>query len=90
VAGDAQKSDILLLSTIDLHRMQLEFTESYEHLFMQSYKRLEGALRHKIDSIKTCEEIMKTKPKKIDSRPTLTRSDTNLMGNRFGLRVKKF
>lgn len=55
VLGNNESSLLLMLSINDLHRMQLEFVESYEQLFLHSYKRLEGALKHKIESVNKCE-----------------------------------
>jgi hypothetical protein len=59
VVGDTElKAEVLLLSINDLNRMQQEFMEAYEEMFMLSYKRLEGLLKHKITCFKKCEKLL--------------------------------
>jgi hypothetical protein len=54
VMCDSKRATLLSLTMGDVHRMQLEFVEIYEQLFLSSYKKLEGALKHKIGAIKKC------------------------------------
>lgn len=65
--------------------MQLEFIEAYEQLFLQSYKRLEGALKHKIDSIQKCEDFDPTKSH-LKKKQTFRTASKDKKCCRFGIK----
>jgi hypothetical protein len=57
VIGDDEqnsKSTIMMLCINDLNRMQVEFSEVYENMFDESYKRLEVALKEKLNAMQDC------------------------------------
>jgi nanoRNase/pAp phosphatase (c-di-AMP/oligoRNAs hydrolase) len=61
VVGDneqSSKSTIMMLSINDLNRMQVEFSEVYENMFDESYKRLEVALKEKLNAMQECSKQM--------------------------------
>jgi hypothetical protein len=53
VIGDDEsgKSTVMMLSTLDLNRMQMEFSDIYESMFNECYKRLEIALKEKLSAM---------------------------------------
>jgi hypothetical protein len=48
------KSQIMCRDIQDLYRMQVEFSDVYESMFNECYSRLEKALNHKLQAMKTC------------------------------------
>ena len=54
IASDV-KSTLLLLSIIDLNRMQMEFLEVYEKMIQDGYVVLECSLKYKLKAIKECQ-----------------------------------
>lgn len=61
VIGDDEtgKSNIMCLGITDLNRMQAEFSDVYEAMFNESYKRLEYVLKEKLSSITQCADELK-------------------------------
>ena len=47
--------ELLLLMIEDIDKMKIEFPEKFEHLFMNSYRRLKKELEIKIEAIKLCD-----------------------------------
>lgn len=69
-----QNSELLSLSIVDLHKMQLEYSESYQKLIDTGYMRLEYALLIKFECVNECQEVF-TDIKKKASNKKLSNAD---------------
>jgi hypothetical protein len=62
--------DLLEMNLIEIDRMKIEFPDAFEELFKNSFKRLKGALRKKIQALQLCERLTKSRSEKMSLKAT--------------------